>query len=297
MAWPEQRRRILLYWEALKEFSSGVLGSIVGATLLYAAISLLHKIAFLQNYAAAINILQFGLPALLLALALAAGFREFRKNWKAARANQRVAEAFDTVLNQNPPGTSVADISTAAVAEHLKGLKIGGAQLGRLVEQQKQKALVSNEYFREELSWLFVRFLQPLPRNAKRLLNRLRVNQIIAYRRGLFNTEPRVTTQHMGKWLVLMERWPQLGRALAAAPEKMDLLEKLSDSPAPPAPPPGLQIADPFMDSIKELTPFYVGDEDLREFLHSTPHLGPVVVRLAHFGGDPIVAESAVPAA
>jgi hypothetical protein len=55
-------------------------------------------------------------------------------------------------------------------------------QLKRLVEQHKQDLLFDDQAFKEELNDLIIDYLQLLPRNAKRVLNRLRVNLLIAYR-------------------------------------------------------------------------------------------------------------------
>lgn len=196
---------------------------------------------------------------------------------RARKASVRVAAELDKLKGETP----VAEISTQKVADSLKGTKVADDQLARLVEQRKQQLLIDDDYFREELQTLIVDYLQPLPRNAKRLLNRFRVNLLIAHSRGLLTSEPKVTAQQIGKWLVLIERWPQLGRSLSAVPEKMKVLEE--QSPAPPSVAP---LPDAFMQTVKLLAEPYFGDEDLRKFIHSAPPLAVVLPRLVHYGSS-----------
>lgn len=141
---------------------------------------------------------------------------------KAGKAGKRVAEAFD-VLKRQTPGRSIAAISTQNLATPLKAIGVTDDQLARLVEQQKQQRLIDDGRFSAELSTLIADYLQPLPRNAERFLNRFRVILLIAYGRGLLTSDPKVTAQQIGKRLVLLERRPQLGRSLAIAPEKMKI--------------------------------------------------------------------------
>lgn len=250
----------------------------------------------MKNHPVIINLVRYGGAIFILAPTAFAAFSLFVEGREAAlarKAREKVDQVLDKIMDQ-APGKNVAEISTRDVAASLKGTKVDDDQLVRLVEQRKQKLLIDDEYFRKELSSLIVDFLQPLPRNAKRFLNRFRVNLLIAHSRGLLTSDPKVSAQQIGKWLVLLERWPQLGRSLSAAPEKMQILEKQSASPGPshsPAP----QL-DPFMESIKILAPFYVGDEDLRKFINSVPPLAMAVLRLAHYGTvHPMTSELTTP--
>lgn len=298
---PADLSKAVTRWKVLQELLLGIAGVIIIGSVWYVVVGLLLRIEAVKAYASIVHAVQYGVPIAIAAFAGLGAVLRLVEQMKAVRTTLRVATAFDDIKRQinlqTDSGIKIAQISVDEIAEHLKDLKIGDEKLKRLVDQEKQKALIDDEYFRQELSLLFVRWLQPLPRNAKRLLNRLRVNQLIAYRRDLFTTEPRVSTQQIGKWLVLMERWPQLGRSLSAAPDKIITLEMLAAYPAPPPAVPGaIGLPDAFMDQIKSLSPFYVGDEDLREFLYSTPPLGAVVARLAHFAGE-TSAPASVPAA
>ena len=208
------------------------------------------------------------------------GFLEGRSAAASRRASAHIDEELQ--IFQDRTGGSVAGVSPEDVVKSVKertNTKVNEDQLARLVEQRKQKRLVDDQWFQAEVSSLIVDYLQPLPRNAKRVLNRFRVNMLIAERRGLFTSEPKLMPRDIGKWLVLGERWPLLRRSLSAVPEAMRRLEEDSlPSPAPSGQP------DPFMDSIKVLAPFYVGDEDLRTFIRSQPQLAKVLPRLVHYG-------------
>jgi hypothetical protein len=251
--------------------------------------------ALFSEHAHAVKLVQYGFAILGMSVGLIGSISVFFEERAAARArtaNARVVEALDKLKDQTP----VAEISTQNVAESLKGTKVADAQLTRLVEQRKQQLLIDDGYFREELRTLIVDYLQPLPRNAKRFLNRFRVNLLIAHSRGLLTSEPKVTAQQIGKWLVLIERWPQLGRSLSAAPEKMKVLEdesaaspaktKIVEDQPSAAPVKSGASPDAFMGTIKVLADPYFGDEDLRKFIRSAPPLALALPRLVHYGSS-----------
>jgi hypothetical protein len=269
------------------------LGVVMLSAAWYFLISLLHHIEILNSYARLIKIIQYAPASVFLVLGMLGSFLKFfelRTVIYARKANQKVAEVLDTI--KDSPGKNVADISTQDVTESIKDTKVSDAQLVRLVEQRKQQLLIDDEYFRDELNSLIVDYLQPLPRNAKRLLNRFRVNLLVAHSRGLFTSDPKVTAQQIGKWLVLMERWPQLGRSLSANTNKIQILEKQSKAPQSlVASESATGEQDPFMESIRLLAPSYFGDEDLRLFIHSEPVLAIVLSRLVHYGAATLKTE------
>jgi hypothetical protein len=82
-------------------------------------------------------------------------FRDLRRAELARDANAQVAKE----LNKLKGRTAVADISTKAVTDSLKDVKVDPAQLVRIVEQQKQQLLIDDEYFRAELRDLIVTYL------------------------------------------------------------------------------------------------------------------------------------------
>jgi hypothetical protein len=363
MANPIRQSNILRFLSSnrttIEQFAMGILGAVALSVFFYYGSRLVdpYLSALLQrlNFAPLnlnLNLKSadhfFGVKGTFTLIVAAAAVvrvvQKFIEQIQATWVNKRVADAISH-LKDETPGANISDITADQVAASpaLKGAKVDKKALDQLVEQHKQQMLIDDSYFREELGHLIVDYLQPLPRNAKRLLNRFRVNLLIAHGRGLFTTQPRVTTQQLGKWLVLMERWPQLGRALSAAPDRLKSLEETAAAtiaaqsaimsasppkgiavpsvqpeaaaaPAPPDPaarrspngagspqsvqsgpaPQSTAASDPFMDLIGILTPFYLGDEDLRKFIHSDPSIANVVARLAHFEtGEPQPAEMA----
>ena len=64
-----------------------------------------------------------------------------------------------------------------------------------------------------------MRHLEPMPRHAKRLLNRLRLLLFVAHERKMFGGKPTLSSRHIGKWAVLGERWPELSQIVCTSPE------------------------------------------------------------------------------
>jgi hypothetical protein len=282
-------------WKPFKELGYRILSVLFLSGAVYLSIGLLLGIEFLKSYGHAISVFRFWIVVVLMGLGGLGTVLQVFGQFRAINTSEKVAAAIGDIKDKIP-GKSISEITSEDVAASIKGAKVGKKTLDQLVEQHKQQLLIDDDYFREELGSLIVDYLQPLPRNVKRLLNRFRVNLLIAHGRGLFTTEPKVTTQQLGKWLVLMERWPQLGRALSAAPGRMRTLEETSEYPAPTQSRVGQQV-DLFMNLVQILAPFYVGDEDLRKFIHSEPSLATVVARLAHFGTDEAMASDTAKAA
>lgn len=99
------------------------------------------------------------------------------------------------------------------------------AEQEKLVEYQVRRHLTEKSALFTEAESEVLRYLPPLPRNAKRMLNRLRVLLVIAHEREMFDDSSQLTARHIGKWAVLRERWPELAQALAVRPEEMAELE------------------------------------------------------------------------
>ena len=71
---------------------------------------------------------------------------------------------------------------------------------------------------------VILELLPPLPRTAKRLLNRLYFLLVVAYNRDLI-TRNRVSAEQLGKWAVLLDRWPEAGKAIIKNPQLVQALE------------------------------------------------------------------------
>jgi hypothetical protein len=107
------------------------------------------------------------------------------------------------------------------------------------------------------------------PRGAKRMLNHARLLTRIARERGMFGGEPELSAQHLGKWIVLRERWPTLARYVEEHPSDLEQFEM--GHPAGTLPP--------------EVT---ASDVELIQLLRTPPLLGNVINRLIYF--EPAVA-------
>ncbi len=122
-----------------------------------------------------------------------------------------------------------------------------------------------------------MRHLQPYPRHAKRLLNRLRLLLFIAHERNMFGGSTPLGPKHIGKWVVLCERWPSLAQSLTFDPGAIKELEGISQ---PELDQPQL---DTYEESLALLAPIYQHDAELKRFLRSEVQLSPVMDRIILF--------------
>jgi hypothetical protein len=115
--------------------------------------------------------------------------------------------------------------------------------------------------------------LNPLPRNAKRAVNRLRLLLYVAYARAAFGGDPPLTPRHLGRWIAFQERWPEIADLMPGDPELMGRLEYA----------PGDRGR--LLGRLPErLVRSLEADPDLAAFLASPERpLGPVMHRLLHF--------------
>jgi hypothetical protein len=138
-----------------------------------------------------------------------------------------------------------------------------------LVRERLQRYLEDESELQREAEDEVMRYIEPMPRHAKRLLNRLRLLLFIAHERRMFGGTPKLSARHIGKWAVLGERWPDLLQEVCARPELMTLLEDAKKHDA----------------CVKIITPAYEDDDALREFCVSVGgvKLSPVIIRIVEF--------------
>lgn len=121
----------------------------------------------------------------------------------------------------------------------------------------------------------------PLPRAAKRMLNHARLLTRIACDRRMFGGEPRLLPAHLGEWIIMGERWPEVVERVVAKPSEMARLERLvaegGDLAAALGPAPVSALAD------------------LEALLREEPTLSPVVERLIRFEPAPSGAVASAP--
>jgi hypothetical protein len=138
-----------------------------------------------------------------------------------------------------------------------------------LLKERLQRYLEDESEIQREAEDEVMRHLEPLPRHAKRLLNRLRLLLYVAHERKMFGGVPLLSPRHIGKWAVLCERWPELAQAICSDPGIMGQLEN----------PKKHRVV------VLERSPIYAGDKALQEFCLSGEgmRLGPIMLRLAEF--------------
>ena len=71
--------------------------------------------------------------------------------------------------------------------------------------------------------------LPPIPRTVKRLFNRLYFLLVVAYSRDLIERGG-VAVEQLAKWAVLLDRWPQAGKAINDNPQLIEALEEKASS-------------------------------------------------------------------
>jgi hypothetical protein len=145
--------------------------------------------------------------------------------------------------------------------------RTGGADLAY---QRFERFITDDSELRRQAESEILKYLPDVPRSAKRLANHLRLLLVVATERDMFGGTPQLEAAHLGKWAVLLVRWPELGLALRADPDLMAKLEHAARTSA----------------GIHHLV-HAAGTSDLEvhaltEFLTSLPPLAPVVLRLIH---------------
>jgi hypothetical protein len=138
-----------------------------------------------------------------------------------------------------------------------------------LVRERLQRYLEDESEIQREAEDEVMRHLEPMPRHAKRLLNRLRLLLFVAHERKMFGGSPELSSRHIAKWVVLGERWPELAQIVCTNPEIMRRLESVKKHDL----------------VIKERVPLYENDKALRRFCLSrfTIKLWPVIGRIVEF--------------
>jgi hypothetical protein len=106
-------------------------------------------------------------------------------------------------------------------------------------------------------------FVRPLPRDHKRMLNRIRFLLLITMDRNLLAPRGPLPPAAIGKWALLAERWPDLAIAVSMEPKILDRLLKASRSV------PG------FVDAMNDIVPGYARSAELQRLLADSQELGP----------------------
>jgi hypothetical protein len=180
----------------------------------------------------------------------------------------------------------LALVSVAATSFRVVGEKLRRRRLAAQVDavDTADRDEISDELWRlreftarrHEAEEELARYLPANPRQAKRLINHVRLFALIAEDRGIFGGEPELTHRHLAQWTLLTEHWSGLAAVLTANPAAMGELERAAS-------------AEEFTAALDRIAPGSPADDDLYALLHSGLTLAPVLDRLVRF-------EPAVPA-
>ena len=132
-----------------------------------------------------------------------------------------------------------------------------------------------------EVQEIILSYPPALARGAKRMINHARLLTRIARERDVFGGAPEVTPAHLGKWIVLSERWPQLADRVLGDPNVMTELEtRMKDS--------GVAAA------LATLEIPVTASDELDRLVRTEPTLGPVIERLVRFEPATLASSPAV---
>jgi hypothetical protein len=139
-----------------------------------------------------------------------------------------------------------------------------------LVQRRVQHYLVEASPARREAEAELLRTPPDLPRTAKRMFNQLRMLFAVAVNSGLLEDNTEVTPAHLGRWIVLQSKWPDLGQALTVNPGR---LQQLQASTTP----------DDLQNQLGSIGVQVPDAEELLRFLQTKPTLGHVLNRLLRY--------------
>jgi hypothetical protein len=185
---------------------------------------------------------------------------------------RRQSSRRDRIDNQIRSTIAAGERDFTKVAQIVRSQNADGREDGAtegLVRERLQRYLEDESEIQREAEDEVMQYLEPVPRHAKRVLNRLRLLLFIAHERKMFGGSPQLSARHIGKWAVLGERWPELSQAVCSNPSAMAELEKEATH-----------------DSwVNRLAPMYENDEALRRFCLSVAaiRLAPVIRRIVEF--------------
>ena len=147
-----------------------------------------------------------------------------------------------------------------------------------------QLRAAADEETRKSAEKVILDLLPALPRTAKRLLNRLYFLLVVAYNRNLI-ARGRVTAEQLGKWAVLLDRWPEAGKAIVKNPA---LAGKLEDAAGQ---------EDRFQSLCAEYKPPLASDPgSLQKFFQTEHKLAAATLYLTYLDADVTPRASAAPA-
>jgi hypothetical protein len=216
-----------------------------------------------------------GLSVVLLLVAIcigvAAGLMRRIERERTQRRLAAINEAIDEVAQSGP----AEDLETTVREKVGQAGSRGQVEnVDALVHQQVRSYLIHESEDLKHVEAYIRRFPPDLPRGAKRMLNHARVLTRVAVDRGVLEGHE-VTPQHLGKWIVVSERWVDIASYVKKKPAVMRELEDDARTG---------KLGDTFHD---------LPAHDLAEVLREEPKLSDVIERLIRFEPGTPTAEPA----
>ena len=177
---------------------------------------------------------------------------------------RRVKEVDEYIKEISEQASSIEELR-----EVVQGSSAARNASTEFVDQRIQRFLVDESRLRERAELVVRHHVPALPRGAKRAINQLRVALAVAVRRGMFDSSSPLQPEQLGKWIVLVERWPELAERLALDPRLIGDLESLS--------------VTNMSRRVLHLAPELDNVGDLCNLLQGEPRLQPVLARLVRF--------------
>lgn len=148
-----------------------------------------------------------------------------------------------------------------------------GSPEAKLVADRVARYFTHESPLKDEAEAEIVHFLPLIPRSAKRMMNHLRLRLYVSIRRDMLTEGSQLTPRHLGKWVVLEERWPELVRGLVKKPDNLTKLEQAEDVPA-------------LASELEALALDAEPSDDLLQFIRTEPRLGAVAEQLIFLEPD-----------
>lgn len=144
--------------------------------------------------------------------------------WLRARRIRKSTAKIDETIRDNvlSRSESSVDVLKQVVAQSITSAS------SRLIEQRARRVKV--EQLVMEGSGELSSYLPGLPRSVKRVANRHYLLASVAVSRDMIGGAPPLTAQHLAKWAVVMERWPELAEGIIAQPSLAGELERRAKS-------------------------------------------------------------------
>jgi hypothetical protein len=150
---------------------------------------------------------------------------EFRAESRAHEDQEIISKEIEATVaagETDPEKIEHNVLQSGSVREGSEALIAPGLQ--RILSEESKLRREAEAEIRELLSSFYT-----VPRGAKRIINQVRLLLRIAIENRMLGDSSLLQARHIGKWTVLLERWPELSPALIHDPSLMTRLESVKD--------------------------------------------------------------------